>query len=395
MGKTLCGAFEEEQMEFICEKKDLQVSVSAVEKIVTTRSTLPIIGYILFEAKKSGLKISANNLEMGITLGIKAKVEKEGSILVPAKTLSGIVAKLPDTKVTFKLTEKGTLKITFGQSNFNVHTLPPDEFPALPKVKEGKTFNIEPSLFAGMVKQTIFSVSNNEDKYVLTGVLLDFGKSAQTGDNSNFRMISTDGYRLAKRGEKVKIKEEVKGKVIVPAKALQEIHRIIDISKDDEEELRINFSSDQISFKYKDVFLVSRIIQGQFPDYKQVIPKRTAIKINLDRKNFLESAERAAVIASGSANIVRFEIKNGKLRLFASTPDVGTVDEVIEAQVKGDSGAQMAFNIRLITDVLKVIDTSTVNIEMSDKLGPGIIKQDGAIDYIYIVMPIRTQEAVA
>jgi len=394
VGKAYCGLIQEENMEFTCEKKDLQAGVSAVEKIVTTRSTLPIIGYILFEAKKSGLKISANNLEIGITLGIKAKVDKEGSILVPAKTLSGIVSKLPDTKVAFKLTEKGTIKISFSQSNFNVHTLPSDEFPVLPKVKEGKTFTIEPKLFAAMIKQTIFSVSSSEDKYVLTGVLLDFGKSAQGGDNSNFRMISTDGYRLAKRGEKVKTKEEVKGKVIVPAKALQEISRIIELAKDEEEELKINFSSDQISFKYKDVFLVSRIIQGQFPDYKQVIPKKTTTKIVVDRKTFLESAERAAVIAAGSANIVRFETKNGKLRLFASTPDVGTVDEVIEAQIKGDSNTQMAFNIRLIADVLKVTETNAVNIEMSENLGPGVIKQDGATDYIYIVMPIRTQEAV-
>jgi len=379
-------------MEFTCEKKDLQAGVSAVEKIVTTRSTLPIIGYILFEAGKSNIKISANNLEMGIELGIKSKVGKEGSVLVPAKTLSGIVSKLPDASVGFKLTEKGTIKISFDQSNFNVHTLPPDEFPVLPKVKEGKTVSVDAKLFASMVKQSIFSVSTSEDKYVLTGVLLEFGKGSMAGDSSNFRMISTDGYRLAKRGEKIKLKDDIKGKVIVPSKTLHEISRIIDLDKGDED-VKITFSSDQISFKYKDSYLVSRLIQGQFPDYKQVIPKKSSTKILISTKTLLESAERAAVIAAGSANIVRFETKNGKLHLFASTPDVGTVDEVLEAEISGEAKNQVAFNIRLITDVLKAVNSSKVRLELSESLGPGMIKEEASDNYIYIVMPIRTQEA--
>ena len=380
-------------MDFSCDKKELQQGVSVVEKIVTTRSTLPIIGYILFETKKNGLKISANNLEMGIELGVKSKVDKEGSILMPAKTLSGIVSKLPDTNVAFKLTEKGMIKISFGQSNFNVHTLPPDEFPVLPKVKDGKTISIDSKLLSSMIRQTIFAVSNSEDKYVLTGVLIEFGKAATPGDTSNIRMISTDGYRLAKRGEKVKLKDDVKGKVIVPAKTLQEILRIIDMDKA-EGEVQITFSTDQISFKYNDVYLVSRLIQGQFPDFRQVLPKKVSTTISTKTKTFLESAERAAVIAAGSANIVRFETKNGKLHLFASTPDVGTVDEVMEADIKGEAKSQIAFNIRLITDVLKNIGSEKVVLEMSESLGPGLIKEEGSENYLYIVMPIRTQEAV-
>ncbi|MBU0672058.1 MAG: DNA polymerase III subunit beta [Candidatus Margulisbacteria bacterium] len=378
-------------MEFTCEKKDLQTGVSAVEKIVTTRSTLPIIGYILFDADKNGLKISANNLEMGVELGVKAKVIKEGSVLVPAKTLTGIVSRLPEGNVSFKLTEKGTIRISYAKSQFNVHTLPPDEFPVLPKVKDGKSLTISGEIFVSMIRQTIFAVSSSEDKYVLTGVLLDFGKSSTSGDSSNFRMISTDGYRLAKRAEKIKLKDDVKGKVIVPSKALQELSRIIEIAKDDSE-LRITFSSDQIAFRYNDVLLVSRIIQGQFPDFKQVLPKKSSSKIITKRKAFLEAADRTSVIAAGSANIVRFETKSGQLRLFASTPDVGTVDEVIEAEVQGEAKTQIAFNIRLITDVLKALETDNVVLEMSENLGPGMIKEDGVRDYVYIVMPIRTQE---
>lgn len=378
-------------MELICDKKDLQVGVATVEKIVTTRSTLPIIGYILFEASKNGLKLSANNLEMGIELDVKSKVGKDGSILIPAKTLSGIVSKLPETKVEFKLTEKGTVRITYDKSYFNVHTLPPDEFPVLPKVKNGKSFTIAADVFANMIKQTIFSASNNEEKYVLTGVLMEFGKGSLPGDQTNIRMIATDGYRLAKRGEKVKLSDAIKGSVIVPAKALQEIYRILDISNESSE-VEIIFSNEQIAFKYNGVYLTSRLIQGQFPDYKQVLPKKSSTIITLKTRDLLKAAERTAVIASGSANIVRFEIKNGKLHLFASTPDVGTVDEELDADIKGEGSNQIAFNIRLITDVLKVIDTPEVIIELTGSLGPGVIRQPEKGEYLYIVMPIRTQE---
>lgn len=131
-------------MEFNCEKRELQAGVAMVEKIVATRSTLPIIGNILFEAGKGGVKLSANNLEIGMELGFKANVSREGAVLLPAKTLSGIVSKLPETSIGFKLTENGTVRITYEQSYFNLHSLPPDEFPALPKIKEGKTISVEP-----------------------------------------------------------------------------------------------------------------------------------------------------------------------------------------------------------------------------------------------------------
>jgi DNA polymerase-3 subunit beta len=302
------------------------------------------------------------------------------------------VAKLPDNTVSFKLTEKSVIKISYAESYFSVHTLPPDEFPILPKIKDGKTVSLSGKLFAAMIKQTIFSISSSEDKYVLNGVMMEIGKSALGGDNTTIRMVATDGYRLAKRGEAIKIKEDIKGAVIVPGRALQEIARIIDLDKD-EEQISINFSADQIAFKYKDIYLISRLIQGQFPEYKQVLPKKSLTKITVDTKSFLNSAERAAVIAAGSANIVRFQTKNNKLHLFATTPDVGTVDEVIEADIKGEQKNQIAFNIRLITDVLKVVETDQVYLEFTENLGAGVIRQTGETDFLYIVMPIRTQEA--
>ena len=379
-------------MEMICEKKDLQAGVTMVERIVATRSTLPIIGNILFEAGKDVLRLSANNLEIGISLTVNAKVIKEGAVLLPAKTLSGIVSKLPEQQVGFKMSENSVIKITYDQSCFNLNSLPPDEFPVLPKVADGKSFTVDPKVLLSMIKQTIFSVSTSEEKYVLTGVLLEFGKSSSAGDNSNIRMVATDGYRLARRGEKAEGIPNQEISVIVPAKALLEVAKIVEGKE--KEKIKVTIAKDQIGFECGAVYLVSRVIQGQFPDYKQVIPKKSSVKAVVVTKEFLEAAERAAVVASGSANITRFEIKGNRILLSASTPDVGNIEEILKAEIKGGDKSQISFNIRLITDALKVLGTEKMVLELGDGLSPGVIRPEGESDYIYIVMPIRTQEKV-
>ena len=379
-------------MEFICEKKELQGGVSTVEKIVATKSTLPIIGYILFEAGKGGVKLSANNLEMGIELTIKANVSKEGSLLLPAKMLSGIVTKLPEKPVGFHLSDNKTVRINYDKSYFNLHSLPPDEFPALPKVKEGKSISVEGEKLASMIRQTIFAVSGSEDKYVLTGVLLETGKGTLAGDTSNIRMIATDGYRLAKRGEKVTSLGDNGISVIVPSRVLGELLKILEGREG--ETVKINVSGDQISFRYGDIYLVSRLIQGQFPDYRQVLPKKNSTRVIMNTEDILEATERAGVIASGSANVTLFEVKSGKMHVSANTPDVGSVDEVVEADIKGGEKARVSFNVRLITDVLNAIKTDKVAFEFGEGLSPGVIRPEEGEDYLYIVMPIRTQEAV-
>ena len=167
------------------------------------------------------------------------------------------------------------------------------------------------------------------------------------------------------------------------------------ISNDDSETAKISIGNDQISIKYKDTYLVSRLIQGQFPDYRQVIPKSTETKITLDLNTLLPALERASVIASQSANIVKIEVKAGQLHIMATAPDVGSVDEILEVETKGKEKGLVAFNVRLLADALKVMDSEKVIIELGEALSPGIIRPKTGMDFIYIVMPIRTQEVAA
>lgn len=377
-------------MDFKCSKDSIYEGVQSVEKIVSTRSTLPIIGNILLEASKTNIKISANNLEIGMEVNIKADVQEEGAILIPAKIFSGIVSKLPDTEVTVKTLEKGLVKISYKQSNFSVNGLSPDEFPTLPKIKEGKSFTIDSRTFSDMIDQTVFSVSMSEDKYVLSGVLMEFGKSQAQGDTSNIRMVSTDGYRLSKRGSKIAGTLSFESNVIVPAKALSEVRRII--GTDTAQDLTIMLGEDHISFMYKETYVVSRLIQGQFPDYKQVIPKASETKVTMNCKTFLSSVERAAVIASSSANIIKIEVKSGKMYVIANAPDVGSINEVIDAEIKGGEKAQAAFNARLLMDALKVMKDEKIVLELSGPLSPGLLRPVGGEDFTYIIMPIRVAE---
>jgi DNA polymerase-3 subunit beta len=381
-------------MEFLCEKDILMGGVSVVERIVSSKSTLPIIGNVLVEAKKGGIKVSANNLELGIEIFLEANVVKEGSILIPAKTLAAMVSRLPKGNIDFKVSEKGIIKVSYDQSHFSIHGLPTDEFPVLPKIKEERVITVGSGQFLGMIKKTIFAVSTSEDKYVLNGVLLEIGRSGVSGDNSNIRLVATDGYRLAKVGERVKDVPNVEAKIIIPSKALVELGKILSAAEE-EEEISISIGKDQIAFSLKNTFLVSRLIQGQFPDYKQVIPRTTSTKLTVPTQALLDASERAAVIAGSSANVIKFELKADKLHILATAPEVGSVDETIDVEVKGADKTQVAFNVRLITDVLKVIDQPKLMVEISGPLSPGVFRPVDGLDYIYIVMPIRTQETTA
>ncbi|OGC14878.1 DNA polymerase III subunit beta [candidate division WOR-1 bacterium RIFOXYC2_FULL_37_10] len=379
-------------MEFIISKESLSYGVSLVERIVASRTTLPVTANVLFEAKKGGLKLSANNLEMGIEIALEAKVSKEGSILIPAKTLGGVVSKLPSDDISFKLKDRGIINISYKKSNFNIHGLPPDEFPQLSKVKEVKAFDVDGKTFVEMIEQVVFSASTTEEKHVLNGVFMETGKTP--ADASTLRMVATDGYRLAKVGAKIDDIASASS-VIVPSKTMMEALRIFSQNLS---LAKITIGTDQISFKCDNVYLVSRLIQGQFPDYKQVIPKTLETKISIDLASFLQAIERASVIASQSANIVKVELRGKQLHIMASAPDVGSVDEELDVDVKGKEKSLVAFNVRLIADVLKIIDAEKVLLELGDPMSPGLIKpidSKSSGDFVYVVMPIRTQEISA
>jgi DNA polymerase-3 subunit beta len=377
-------------MDFSCAKENVYRAIQIVEKAVSFKSTLPIIGNILLETTKEGLKLYSNDLEIGIEVVIPAKISSHGLILIPAKTLSGIVSKLPDEEIFFKVAERARLEIICGTSRFSLNTLSPDDFPALPVIKKDKVFQISGEIFQKMIQGVIIAVSQDESKHILNGILMEL-------DNKEMTLVATDGYRLAKYTEQLKASLPGKATIIIPSKALSQLLFVLSQpSKTDSEVglVEVAVSVDQISFKYKNVYFVSRLIQGQFPNYNQVIPKDFKTEFTLKRKELLEAFERSAVIAFSSANIVKLRIAEDKLYISANTPDLGNSSEWLALKIKGENKAQVAFNVKLIIDILKNLTGEEIIFGLNGALNPGMIKpKEEKENYLYIVMPIRTVES--
>ena len=371
-------------MKFKCAKDDLVNAVLAVEKAVAVRSTLPIIGNILIEAEENGLKFSANDLEMGIEMVIDAAISEKGSILAPAKTISGIVTKLPDGEVNVETEKNNQIKIVCGRSKFNIHGLATDEFPMLQKINTGIDLRIEAEELKEMIKQTIIAVSFDESKHVLNGIYVEV-------DESEIKFIATDGYRLAKRIATLKEKTKEGIQVIVPTKAMMEISKVL-TQEDFHGAVDITITKDHIAFNFDKVYLIVRLIQGKFPDYKQVVPAATKTEITMSRKDLFEAAERASIIASSSANIIKIETVDEKLLITANTANVGDASELLDIKIDGEKDIKIAFNVRLIMDVLKNIDEDNITLSLNSSLSPGLVKPKEDNEYIYVIMPIRTAE---
>lgn len=375
-------------MNFSCSREDLYRAIQIVEKAVSFKSTLPIIGNILLETAKEGLKLYSNDLEIGIEGTIPAKISGPGVILIPAKTLSAIVSKLPEEEVFFNVNERARLEIICGSSRFNLNTLSSDEFPALPVVKKEKSFQIPSSLVKEMVEEVVLAASTDESKHILNGVLLE-------AEGKDLTLVATDGYRLAKYTSKLKNPAIGKINIIVPAKAFNQLVFVINQTQKTAEEatessVEVGVCADQISFKYDNVYFVSRLIQGQFPNYKQVIPKDFKVELIGSRKILQEAFERAAVIAASSANIVKLKVAEDKLYLAATTPDLGSSTEWVAVKIKGPGTVQVAFNVKLILEILKTLSSEEVIFSLTGALSPGLIKPLEEKDYLYIIMPIRT-----
>jgi len=365
-------------MKFLCKRSDLSHGVQTVLNAVSTRNTLPILANILFEAEDNTLRLTTTDLEVSIKCQIPAEVLDSGSITIPAKRLSEIVRELPDSDITVSVNDNSLVTLVCEKSIFKINGLPKDDYPVLPKVKNEKGFNLAKRSLQDMIKKTIFSVSTDETRYVLNGVLF-------TVEDDVMRMVSTDGHRLALIRQKLEKSPTQKFNYIVPAKALQELNKILD----DEGEINIQLNENQIIFSNDEVVLMSRLIDGQFPNYNQVIPKQSDKTITCDTNLLLSATRRVSLMASDKSSSVKYTISNNKLVITANTPEVGEAQEEMDIAYTGEN-ISVAFNAKYVLDVLKNIGTDACVIELTTSLNPGVFKpHNEEQNYLCIVMPMR------
>ncbi|HVJ49106.1 DNA polymerase III subunit beta [Desulfitobacterium sp.] len=366
-------------MKIFCSKDALLTGVNTVQKAVSSKSTLPILQGILIKAENNVLVFEATDMEIGIRCVVAAQIEREGTVVLPARLFSEIVRKLPDATIEMEQ-QDDAINIHYYESDIVLKGFDPEEFPLLPDLYDAVSFNLPISLFKTMIRQTVYACALEENRPVFTGTLLQI-------EDSIIRLVATDTHRLAYRIAEIENPESLKFYGVIPAKTLSEIYRLL---KDDDEVLTIRFNQSQVSFQFGSVHLLSRLIDGQFPNYKQVIPQSCQSKVYLSSRAFTDAVERASLLArdSNHANIVRLTIEKEKLWIDQAS-EIGKISEQMDIQMEGTE-VKVAFNAKFLLDVLKVIDSEQILIELSGPYGPGVIRPVDDPNYINLVLPVRT-----
>lgn len=361
-------------MIFKTSQENLLAGVQIVQNIVSSKSTLPILTNILLEAKGTTLGLNTTDLDIGISCEIPVDIIEEGAITIPAKRFGDIVRELPSGDIIISVKKNNQVDIEGKQCRFRLGGLPKDEFPKFPEFKDKEAIQIEQSTLKEMLRLTSFAVSHEESRHVLNGVLIEISDNV-------IRIVATDGRRLAKIEKKIPdaIKKEVA--VIIPIKAVQEISRNLR----DEGTLSLIVGANQVLFNINDVLIATRIIEGEFPNYNQVIPKPAKNRITMNTQDVLSSIRRANLLSTPDFQAVKFEIFANKLVISKSTPDVGESREVIPVEYDGEE-MMAGFNPQLLIDFLKNISDEQVHMEILGTDKPAVMRLQ---DYLYLALPMR------
>lgn len=361
-------------------KDQLINGLQAVQNVVGTRTTLPILSNVLIRAEGDRVEFTATDLDVTIACAVEASVKKPGSTTVPVKKLFGIVRELSNPEIELEVDDKNTCSVRAASSFYKINGLAAEEFPPLPKFKEDKKVSLPQEKIRGMMKKTSFAISNDESRYVLNGIFISLKEHKMT-------MVATDGRRLALVDEEMDVSEKSQGEFIVPAKAVNELNRLLQ----DKGDVELRYSENQASFTLKDekgfsILIITKLIEGNYPNYRQVIPAEAKERVALGREEFLHALRRAEIMTSEKSNSVKLTFSKNNLAITANSPEVGEARETLAINYKGKEMA-IAFNPKYMIDPLNALANDEVFLELIDELSPGVFKINGP--FLYVVMPMR------
>ena len=364
-------------MKVVCAKENILEGINIVQKAVSSKTTLPILEGILLEATEA-FKLTGNDLEIGIECFVEADIRQPGSIVLNSRMFGDIVRRLPDSDVFIEVGENNLVTIECENSHFEIKGLSPSGYPALPSIEKDNAFKISQKIVRDMIKQTIFAVSLDENRPILTGSLIDC-------KNGELTFVSIDGFRMALR--KSLVKEDVSDlSVVVPGKTLNEIGKIL---QPIDEDMNIYSTRNQILFDIGKCKVVSRLLEGEYLNYRGIVPKDYETSIKISTKELLSSIERASLIITMEERRypVRFNISDDKIVVTSNT-DVGAVREELNIDMSG-AKIDIGFNPRYFIDALRVIEDETIEIFFTSNIGPCTIKPVEGDAFAYMVLPIR------
>ena len=376
-------------MKLTCLQENLSRGLGIVGRAVATRSTLPITNNVLLSTEKSRLKLAATNLEIAISCWMGAKVAEEGAITVPARLFTDFVNSLPTEEIEMALSPKtNTLELKCARFEGRISGVSADEFPPIPTIGDGVGTKIEPDDLRLAVAQVAFAAATEETRPVLTGILCEF-------EGNSLTMAAADGFRLAVHTAPLSQPVPERMEIIVPARALNELQRLL-VDQEETVELTVNTEKGQALFRLKDVEIMSQLIQGAFPNYKQLIPERYSTRAEVSLAEFNKATRTASIFAREGSAIVRLEVspgegkKPGKIVLAARAEEVGDNVGEVDAVVEGEE-SKIAFNSKYLSEVLGVLHQERVALETTSPSSPGVLRPVGVDNYIHVVMPMFVQ----
>ncbi len=369
-------------------QENLARGLGIVSKAVSPRSTLPVLANVLVASDEGRLRLSATNLELGITCWIPARIEEEGSTTVPSRTFNDLVSTLPSDQVLLKLDVKTqTLNVRGGTSTNDIKCIDAQEFPPLPVPDLDGAVQINVGDFREMIHQVVFAASSDEARPVLMGVLVQVDKDKLT-------MAAADGFRLSVRKAVLSTPALAPVSAIVPSQALKELARV---ATDGEEPIYMVLPKGrgQVVFRVKDVEVVSQLIDGTFPDYQQIIPRKYNSRTLVSTASLLKACKQAEIFAREGSNVARFNIKTAQgemqpseVEITATSEETGKNETIVEATVDG-SGVLIAFNVKFLREVLEVVKTPNVALETSAANAPGVVRPVGDDNFLHVIMPMH------
>jgi DNA polymerase III subunit beta len=367
-------------MKLAIAKEQLLAGLQAVQNVVSTRTSMPILANLQLLATEGELEFTATDLDVTVVAKVNASVSQPGRVTLPARKFGEIARELPAGEVELSVDDKAVCSVRAGSSFFKVRGLPADDFPATPVFAQSRAVVLPQEKVRAMLKRTSFAASVEESRYTLNGIFFSFKDSKAT-------MVATDGRRLALTDEASEIAADNQGEFIVPTKAINELKRLLT----SEGSLEVKFSENRVCFtlksdKTRPTEVISKLVEGNYPNYLQVIPRDTSERVTLVREELVAAVRRAELMTTDKNSSVKLTFSRNQLTITSNTPEVGEASETLAINYKGKDFA-IAFNPVYLREPLEALDTDEVYIDLIDELSPGVIK--ATVPFLYVIMPMR------
>ncbi len=367
-------------MKLKIEREEIQRVLQSIQGIVDKKTTMPILSHFLLRVNKKAYLL-ATDLDIALKRPIDVEIYKKGSLCIPARKLIEIAREVEDA-LLLESQENNWLKITSGKSTFKLMGLPEEEYPSLPEVSKTQEFSINASILRNMIEKTIYATGESDTRYTLNGLLMHFIPKKKV---TELNIVGTDGHRLSVISREIKGKLSEEKRLILPKKAASELKRILEATSED---INICLDKNHIFFVFDEIVFTSRLIEGTYPSYEQVIPQDNEKKVILDKVTFLKALRRTSIMSRERTNAIRLDFEDGRITLSSINPDLGEAREEMAGQYKGEQ-ISIGCNARYLIDAVQAMEGESIRIELQEPLSPILLVEIEETGYRCVIMPMR------